>query len=67
MLQNEASVRREVVSYNAAISSCEKGEQWPCALFLFDAMPAADTLAIAMISFIRDFRLGNVNPGLINP
>jgi hypothetical protein len=36
-------------------------------LFLFDAMPAADTLAIAMISFIRDFRLGNVNPGLINP
>ena len=45
LLQHEASVRREVVSYNAAISSCEKGEQWACALFLFDAMPAAETLA----------------------
>ena len=58
MLQNEASVRHEVVSYNAVISSCEKGEQWQFALLLFDAMPAADTLAVmAMISF-QDFRLG---------
>ena len=33
------------VSYNAAISACEKGQQWQRALGLLAAMPAAGVVA----------------------
>ena len=37
---HHARLRRNVVSYSAAISACEKGAQWPLALNLFESMRA---------------------------
>ena len=34
-------LRRDAISFNAAISACEKGGQWRLALGLLQAMPAA--------------------------
>ena len=41
-----AGVAADVVSYNAAISACEKGQQWQRALGLLEAMPAAGVVAV---------------------
>ena len=40
-----AKVQADVVSFNAAISACEKGGQWQRALALFGAMPEASAQA----------------------
>ena len=36
-----AKVQPNVISYNAAVSACEKGGQWQEAMTLFEAMPKA--------------------------
>ena len=40
--QGLAKVESDVISCNAAISTCEKVGQWQAALTLFEAMPAAE-------------------------
>eukprot|EP00438_Fugacium_kawagutii_P010387 Skav220387 [mRNA] locus=scaffold639:162903:163631:- [translate_table: standard] len=37
----KVKISADVISYNAAISACEKGGQWQQALTLFEAMPKA--------------------------
>ena len=36
-----AGITPDVISYNAAISACEKGQQWQRALELFEAVRAS--------------------------
>jgi pentatricopeptide repeat domain-containing protein 1 len=45
-----ARISPTVISYNAAVSACEKGGQWQQALFLLQTMPKAN-LRIDVISY----------------
>ena len=50
------SVRANSISYNAAISACEKGNSWQAAVRLLEAMPKAPR------DFLRAPTVDDTNP-----
>ena len=46
----KAQIQQDVISYNAAVSACEKGGQWQEALALFEGMSSVQ-LQPNLISF----------------
>ena len=42
-----AGIQADVITYNAAISACEKAKQWPFALWLLQLVPEADVITFS--------------------